>query len=126
MFENLPSSSLGQHNRNMSNSNPTIHEPAKGHNKSVSMVGEAWMEDVIKYDNIAGNRQEGVPISMDDALIWLSMLGDLVVYLPYVGSLFIALVMILTLQFACGKVFGLLCIGIAEVILIDNLYIRKK
>lgn len=56
MFENLPSSSLGQHNRNMSNSNPTIHEPAKGHNKSVSMVGEAWMEDVIKYDNIAGNR----------------------------------------------------------------------
>ena len=56
MFENLPSSSLGQHDRNMSNSNPTIHEPAKGHNKSVSMVGEAWMEDVIKYDNIAGNR----------------------------------------------------------------------
>ena len=55
MFENFPSS-LNQHNRNMSNSNPTIHEQSKGHNKSVSMVGEAWMDDVMKYDNIAGNR----------------------------------------------------------------------
>uniref|UniRef100_A0A7M5X2J4 Dedicator of cytokinesis protein 7 n=2 Tax=Clytia hemisphaerica TaxID=252671 RepID=A0A7M5X2J4_9CNID len=55
MFENFPPS-LNQHNRNMSNSNPTIHEQSKGHNKSVSMVGEAWMDDVMKYDNIAGNR----------------------------------------------------------------------
>lgn len=47
---------LHQQQRKLSNSNPNIHEQSKGQ-KSISMVGESWMDDVMKeYSNVAANR----------------------------------------------------------------------
>ena len=52
VFDNLSTMQQSK----ISSSNPTIHEQAKGHSMSGSMVGESWMDDVMKEYNVAGNR----------------------------------------------------------------------